>query len=247
MPYEPRFYRDSVQTEGLVSFGVIAGETDLFISAISDLSTEADAAVRVCRADIEAFIALTPKFAESLEPYDVPETAPEIVKQMAAAGRAAGVGPMAAVAGAVAEFVGRALILKSPDIIVENGGDIFIAATAPRRLSIYSGSSPLSNKISVVIKPEMTPLGICTSSGTVGHSVSFGRADAAVVMSPDTALADAWATRIGNMVSGPADLDKALAAAQNASDLTGVLIIVGDKLAVWGNVEIQPVFDKLEE
>lgn len=241
MPYEPRFYRDSVQTEGLVSFSVVDSETDLFISAISDLSTEASAAVRACRADIEAFIGSTPKFAESLEPHDVPETAPEIVKQMAAAGQAAGVGPMAAVAGAIAEFVGRALMLKSPDIIVENGGDIFMAATAPRRLSVYAGSSPLSNKISVVIKPEMTPLGICTSSGTVGHSVSFGRADAAVVMSPDTALADAWATRIGNMVFGPADLDKTLAVARNASDLTGVLIVVRDKLAVWGNVEIQPL------
>ena len=241
MPYEPRFYRDSVQTEGLVSFSVIESETDLFISAISDLSMEAGAAVRACRADIEAFIESTPKFAGSLEPYDVPENAPEIVKRMAAAGRDAGVGPMAAVAGAVAEFVGRALMLKSPDIIVENGGDIFIAATAPRRLSIYAGSSLLSNKIRVVIKPEMTPLGICASSGTVGHSVSFGRADAAVVMSPDTALADAWATRIGNMVSGPADLEKALAAAQNASGLTGVLIIVGDKLAVWGNVELDPL------
>ncbi len=238
--YEPRFYRGAMTSTDLVSFRVINAETDLFISAPVDLSEIARAAVATGRADIEAFIAAQPLFASTLRPFAVPESAPGIVKAMAAAGKAAGVGPMAAVAGAMAEYVGRVLLKHTGQVIVENGGDIFIASAINRRLAVYAGESPLTNKIILVIKPESTPLGICTSSGNVGHSKSFGNADAAVAISPDAALADAWATALGNLVHSVTDVEKAILVAQNAPGITGALVIKDDKMAAWGDVEIEP-------
>lgn len=241
MAYEPRFYRENVNASGLVSFEIIVGETDLHISAERDLSSLARTAAIECRFEIESFIQTNPVFATTYQPYPVTDLAPIVVARMAEAAAKADVGPMAAVAGAVAEYVGRKLMEESAEVIVENGGDIFIATAEERRMAVYAGESPLSNKIVLVIKPEMTPLGICTSSGTVGHSKSFGRADAAVIMSPNTALSDAWATAIGNMVRSATDLEKALSAAQNAHGLTGALIIKDDQLAAWGSVEIEPL------
>lgn len=239
MTFEERSYRRMMKTKGLVSFEVVSGETDLFISAESDLKAAVEKAVSECRGKLEEFITANPGFAESFEPVDVPSESPEIIRSMADAAKAACVGPMAAVAGAVAEYVGRALLPVSRDVIVENGGDIFMAATEPRRLAIYAGDSPLSEKIGLIIKPEQTPLGVCTSSGTVGHSVSLGKADAAVTVAKDTALADAWATRLGNLVKGLEDLPTAIEAAKNTAGLSGALLIIGDKLAVWGDLELE--------
>lgn len=241
MAYEPRFYRESMKSAGLASFEIAVNETDLYISADRDLSSLARTAAVECRFEIESFIVSNPVFATTFQPYPVNELAPLIVARMADAATKAGVGPMAAVAGAIAEYVGRALLAESREVIVENGGDIFIASASERRMAVYAGGSPLSNKLVLVIKPEQTPLGICTSSGTVGHSKSFGAADAAIIMSPNTALADAWATAIGNMVHSVDDLGKAVQAAQNAPGLTGALIIMGDQLAAWGSVEIEPL------
>lgn len=239
--YEPRFYRKDVNAGGLVSFEVVVGETDLHISAERDLSSMARTAVIEARFEIESFIVTNPVFATTYQPYPVTELAPIIVARMAAAAAKADVGPMAAVAGAVAEYVGRKLMEESAEVIVENGGDIFLASASERRMAVYAGASPLSNKIALIITPDMTPLGICTSSGTVGHSKSFGRADAAVVMCPNTALADAWATALGNMVHSVDDLEKALKSAQYAPGLTGALIIKDDQMAMWGSVEIEPL------
>jgi ApbE superfamily uncharacterized protein (UPF0280 family) len=241
MVYEPRKYRKLMKTPGLVSCEIIERETDLFVVGEVDLGNIATRAAREARRDIEAFIAAHPLFGTTYEPYGVPDSAPEIVKRMALAGQAAGVGPMAAVAGAVAEHVGRACLALSPQVIVENGGDIFIAAPELRRLAIFAGESPLSERIVVVIRPDQTPLGICTSSGTVGHSKSFGRADAAVAVSPNTALADAWATQLGNLVKTQDDFDLAMATAQAAPGLIGAIIIKDDKMAVWGDIELEPV------
>lgn len=157
---------------------------------------------------------------------------------MAEAALKAGVGPMAAVAGATAEYVGRDLLKSSAEVIVENGGDIFIKTLESRKMGIYAGRSALSEKIALTIHPDQTPLGVCTSSGTVGHSVSFGRADAVVILSKDTSLADAVATSVGNRVKTAKDIEDALAFAQTISGVDGVVVIIDDKIGMWGEVEI---------
>jgi ApbE superfamily uncharacterized protein (UPF0280 family) len=145
---------------------------------------------------------------------------------------------MAAVAGAIAEMVGMELLQYSDEVIVENGGDIFIKTNVPRKVGIYAGNSPLSGKIAIKIYPEETPAGICTSSGTVGHSLSFGKADAVVVVSRDAFLADAVATAVGNRVKNPSGIKDAVDFAAGIDSVEGVLVIIGDKLGAWGKIEL---------
>lgn len=239
--YEQRFYREEMYAKGLVSFEVKLKETDLYISAEKDLSNEAMEAVKIYRKDLEDFMEKHPVFKDTFKPYAVPDDAPQIIKDMAEAASRVNVGPMAAVAGAIAERVGRDLLKLSKQAIVENGGDIFIETSVPRSIGIFAGSSPLSNKIAINIRPEQTPLGVCTSAGTVGPSVSLGAADAVVVLSRWAALADAAATAIGNRVHQKEDIDQALKYAQEIEGILGVLIIKEDRMGAWGEVDIKPV------
>ena len=239
--YQPRTYRQWAATEDLVSFRVVVGETDLLIRASSDFSDQALEIVKRCRAGLEDYITRHPLFAVTLAPIGVEDCAPALVREMAAAAQAAGVGPMAAVAGAIAREVGTGLLPFSEEVIVENGGDIYVRSSRPRLVGLYAGESPLTGKVAFLIQPEDTPLGICTSSGTVGHSLSFGLADAAAAFSPSAALADAAATAIGNRVRTAEDIPGAIAFAQSVPGLTGVAIVKGDVLGVWGKVQLERV------
>ncbi len=238
--YQPRTYRHWIKDEGLIAFGVVVEETDLYIRASSNLHRKAHKSVLKYRNTLETYIERNPDFLTSLEPLNVGPDAPRIVKEMAEAASKVGVGPMAAVAGAIAEFVGKELLAFSPEIIVENGGDIFLKSQWKRTIGIYAGDSPLTGKIGLEIEAKDTPLGICTSSGTVGHSLSFGKADAVVTLSASAALADAAATAIGNLVSQPEDIQKGIDFAGGVEGLKGVVIIKDDKLGVWGRVKIVP-------
>jgi ApbE superfamily uncharacterized protein (UPF0280 family) len=239
--YEPRLYRHWVKDKDLVSFNVVVKETDLYISASSDLKPEALKLVMKYRDMLERYIEQHPSFLTSLEPIAVADNAPTIVSEMAEAARKAGVGPMAAVAGAIAEFVGRELLALSPEVIIENGGDIYIKSLKKRRIGIYAGRSPLTAKIALEISGGETPLGICTSSGTVGHSLSFGKADAAIVLSKSATLADAAATAVGNIIIRPTDIPRGIELAQSIDGVSGVIIIKDDKMGLWGEVKLYPI------
>lgn len=175
-----------------------------------------------------------------MRPLALDRLAPALVQEMYRAAEAAGVGPMAAVAGVIAEFVGRGLLAEYglAEIVVENGGDIYLQRHVESTIAIFAGPSPLSNKVGIRLRASQTPIGICTSSATVGHSISLGRADAVTVLSTSTALADAVATRIGNETKHDRDMNQALALAANISGVQGVLIIKGENLAVWGDLEL---------
>jgi len=237
--YKARTYRKWVKNEDLIAFEVIEKETDLFISAETDLATNARAAILTHRGDIEKYIKKQPDFYSSLEPVDIRPDAPDIIKAMAAASRKAGVGPMAAVAGAVAEFVGRDLLELTGQVIVENGGDIFIKTLKPRIIGIYAGEkSPFTGKLKLEIAPNENGIGVCTSSGTVSHSLSFGKADAALIISEDTALADAMATAVGNIVKRPDDVEKAVNFGKSIEGVKGILVLIGNKMGSWGEIKI---------
>jgi len=157
---------------------------------------------------------------------------------MLAAGSEAGIGPMAAVAGAIAEFVGNRLQVLSEELIIENGGDIFLKSRQERCVAVFAGDSPLSGRVALKIAPSDRPSGICTSSGTVGHSLSFGRADAVCILSESPTLSDAAATAVGNVVKAKADISLGIERAQSIRGVQGVLIIIGDRLGLWGKMEI---------
>ena len=239
--YEPRTYRDWVNDKELVSFSIADKETDLHIRARRDLTAEALSATQRYRADLESYIKAHPIFLTTLKPFEVEGDAPPIVKEMADATSQVGVGPMAAVAGAIAEKVGQELLQFSDEVIVENGGDIFIKTLKARFIGVYAGESAFTRKIAFSIQPEETPLGVCTSSGTVGHSLSFGYADAVIVFSSSTALADAAATAIGNRVRIVEDIPEALEFAQGIKGLTGVAIIKGENMGIWGKIKLAAV------
>jgi ApbE superfamily uncharacterized protein (UPF0280 family) len=236
--YEPRTYRNWIKDGDLVSFTAMVQETDLHIRAHSDLKDIALKAIKKIRKPLEKYIASHPLFLHSLEPYPVEDSAPLIVKEMANATRAVGIGPMAAVAGAIAEAVGKDLLAYSPEIIVENGGDIFMKILKQRLVGIYAGKSPFTGKIALQIEPEDTPLGVCTSSGTVGHSLSLGSSDAVITICPSAALADATATAIGNRIKSAEDIDKEIDQAGSRYKLTGLVIIKDNRIGIWGKVKL---------
>ncbi|TBR17101.1 UPF0280 family protein [bacterium] len=238
--YQKRFYRQWVLSKGLYQAQVQVRETDLQI--ITDKPVDKQFLVErihLYRRQIEGYIARDRKFLTSLKPIAVELTAALIVKEMAEASRKAGVGPMAAVAGAIAQFLGRDLVKRGFEyIVIENGGDIYLKINRAIKIGLYAGESKLSGKLSLKIKPKDTPLGVCTSSGTVGHSLSFGSADSVVILAKNASLADAVATAAGNKVNSKNDLPKVVDFVRSIRGITGCLIVIKDDFVVWGNVEL---------
>lgn len=226
------------------SFEVVEQETDLWISMDASacypgIQQEIRGFVVGLRLELSGYIRKDPRFLESLEPYSLMSGAPRIAVDMAAAGEKAGVGPMAAVAGAVARDVGRFIAQKTGcnKLVVENGGDIYIRDDYPLTVAVYAGNSPLSEKVGIRVKVS-GELGVCTSSGTVGHSLSFGAADAVAVISEDAVTADAFATAYCNQVKCRDDISLVLGKAKSCPDIKGIVIISGDALGAWGDLEL---------
>jgi ApbE superfamily uncharacterized protein (UPF0280 family) len=237
--YEPRFYRDWSRDKDLISFTVTVKESDLYVRATRNLSRKGLRVLLKHRAALEEYIERHPEFLTALAPLAVGQDAPFIVRDMAEAAEKAGVGPMAAVAGAIAEHVGKELLPFSREVIVENGGDIFLKTRKTRSIGIFAGdSSPFSGRVALRIEPKETPLGICTSAGTVGHSKSFGRCDAAILLSASASLADAAATAVGNLIQSAGDIQKGIDFARSVDGIKGAVIIKDDRIGVWGEVRL---------
>ena len=234
-----RTYRRLTSIGNYSHFTVKISETDLYILADSDLSDLAFQSALRCRVEIEEYIRIHPEFRTSLVPISGDTLAPDIVRDMLKASRRASVGPMASVAGAIAEHVGKDLLKESSNVMVENGGDIYLNVTDNVLIGIFAGDSPLTGRLALSIDAKETPVGICTSSGTVGHSLSFGIADAVCIKSKSTALADAAATTVGNLIKKRTDVKKGLKRAMSIPGVLGVLIIADDTLAVQGNMELR--------
>ncbi|MDD3473614.1 MAG: UPF0280 family protein [Syntrophaceae bacterium] len=235
---EPRSYRTFDPQQDLKSFRVTVETSDLYVKAFSELSEETQKLIHQCRSMIKRSIEARPEFMTSLVPIDVEPDESVVTTRMIKAGQKAGVGPMASVAGAVADYVGRGLLEFSSEVIVENGGDLFISVNRSIVVGVYAGSSPFSNKVGLKVGPTPVPLGIGTSSGTVGPSKSFGKADAATIVSHDPILADAAATALGNKIRTHRDISSACKWAMSLDGVIGCLAILGDKMAALGKVEL---------
>ena len=236
--YTKRSYRNRVGSSGLVTFEVVVRETDLLVSADRNLETEVKDLVLASRHQVETYIQSHPDFMTTLKSYRDDPFAPPLVREMVECTKHLGVGPMASVAGAVAQFVGTGLLRWSKEVIVENGGDIFLKADRPITVALFAGKSPLSEKLGLVVSPGQMPLGVCSSSGTVGHSYSRGKADAACVLAPSATLADAAATALCNQIQGRKDLNRIGQWAAAVKGVTGALVILGDAMASWGSIEL---------
>lgn len=238
--YHERTYRRLSTGMGLASCTVTVRESDLFISGDRDLSDPARRSLVKHRHVIEQYGKAFPVFYSSLAPIHEPSLSPKIVKTMLWASRAAGVGPMASVAGALAEQVARDLNEHSRNVIVENGGDVYlILEQGEARVSVFAGPSPLSGKITIVLAADRTPCAVCTSSATVGPSLSLGNADAVCVLSSSGALADAAATALANHVKNKGDIRRVIEMAKMIDGVRGVVIIIDDAMGAWGDVTLE--------
>lgn len=192
------------------------------------------------REELISYIRLNNEFLTSLEPLKVGE-APSIVKMMAESAEIAGVGPMAAVAGTISQLTLNFLLNQDARyVIVDNGGDIALKTHKDVIMGLYAGESSLSGRIGFKIKSSKTPMGICTSSGTVGHSISFGQADSVTVFASSASVADTLATSIANHATGNKEVEKVENCLGKAEELReylrGVLVVVGESAGTVGKI-----------
>ena len=238
MIHEERIYRSLINKDNLTSYSVKIAESDLFISSDTNLADVALKSLIKHRHSLETYIRNHPEFRTSLLPLPEDNLAPPIIREMISKTKICGVGPMASVAGAVSEYVGYDVLDQTENLIIENGGDIFLKSKNKLTVSVYAGESALSYKVNFFVKSEETPMGICTSSATVGPSLSFGKADAVCVISKSATLADAAASAIGNKVKSKKDIKSALDYGIEIAGVKGIVIICQSDMGVVGEVEL---------
>ena len=246
MEYKERTYRDRFSSDGRRSFSVKYKETDLWIGVDKDsyspfMQDEALSIIIKLRNLMDSYLLLDPEYKTSLVP-DLPQTpAPQIFHDMSAVCKRSEIGPMSAVAGAVAKYTALELKKNFPykEIMVENGGDIYIDIKEDIDIAVFAGQSPLSNRVGLHIPASVSPVGVCTSSGTVGPSLSFGKADAVMIVCKDVLLADSYATAMANRVKTTADIESVIDYISDRSDILSALIVKDDKMAVTGCFELR--------
>jgi ApbE superfamily uncharacterized protein (UPF0280 family) len=255
--YEARVYRAGMGAGRFRSFELEIGETDLWLGFDARSSADIPASefqkpiaqfVRTLRNEIIAYHGEHTGFFTSHVPLpaiDSEASAPvaPIVLSMLSASAAAGVGPMAAVAGAIAEAVGRFCKERwnLEEVVVENGGDLYVDVSQPLSVRVFAPASPFADTLAVNILPDICPAGVCTSSGTTGHSFSYGKADAMMIVCRNAALADAWATAWGNRIHEPADVAQVCERIRAVKDILGAVAIAGDRMGVCGSLEVTAI------
>lgn len=246
MEYIQRTYRKHFRHDRWKSFVAKYKETDLWIgvdhkSFQKEMLYFTDRLIRRIRIEMEAYLGKDPDYARSLMPYSASPDAPLIFRAMSAVARKSGIGPMSAVAGAVARKVGEALKaeFEVQETIVENGGDIYTDILEDIDISVFAGNSPLSEKVGLHIEAAYAPLGICTSSGTVGPSLSFGKADAVMIVCRDTLLADTYATAFANTIQTAEDIDPCLEKIKAVEDILAAIVIKDDKMGICGKFDLK--------
>ncbi len=189
------------------------------------------------RQKLEDYIRKDVYFLTSLKPYNVKSSAPEIARKMAHGAEIAGVGPMAAVAGIIAEYAARKLADKGAKVaVVENGGDVFAITDREITIGLFSGQNKVAEKLAFRLNKTNTPISICSSSSKLGHSLSFGKCDLATVFSEKSYVADSAATAVANKVRKISDIDRTLNWGISLEDVEGVIIIKGSKVGMIGNI-----------
>lgn len=242
-----RDYRRHAAREDEISFRIMEEESDLWITILRAADSPALRAVarsvlRETRETIAEWIRTQPEFGPSLTPVSVPESAPDIIRAMADAAELMHVGPMACVAGAVAGAVAERLARESPECLVENGGDTMLYSTR-ERVAALLGTPETGTQLGLVLRPEDFPVSLCASSAFIGHSLSLGKGDLAVIRASSPCLADAAATAYCNMLKKASDVRKTAARAEREAEkgIDGMFVQCGEAMALWGSMELTPL------
>lgn len=189
------------------------------------------------RAELERYISGDPFFQSTLEPYYVEKEVPEVVERMINAGNALDIGPMSAVAGTISALAVEDMVKAGATFaLVDNGGDIAIINDRPVTMGIYAGESPIKDT-GFVMEARDSITGVCTSSGTVGPSISFGMADASIVFSDNVSLADSAATALGNVTGlGKDAVQESFDVVKDVPGIKGAMVVQGEYMGFWGDV-----------
>lgn len=246
MLFETRTYRNSLSKERFQSFVIQYKSADLWIgvdpgSFQKEMTEVALSTLESVLDELEAYGAANPVFKKSLKPCSVPDDAPAKIRQLTVAGEKAGAGPMAAVGGLLSESVGRALLenFSIGELVVENGGKMFVKLQNPLVLSIFAGESPLSGMAGMEILPEQTPLGVGTFTQADRSPMNFGNADAVMIACKEAALADALTTGFGNRIKKPADVEKVLNRTESFPEVLAAILVCDDQIGIRGEFELK--------
>lgn len=246
MEYKNRTYREHFREGRWTSFVVKCKESDLWIgvdktSYRPEMPEYSNTLIVELRDTMEKYLQKDPCYLTSLVPYDAKPDAPAIFTQMSEISRRTNIGPMSAVAGAVALYIANALKrhFGVKEVIIENGGDIYADILEDIDVSVFAGASPLSEKVGLHINASQAPLGICTSSSTVGPSLSFGKADAVMIICKDVLLADSYATAFANFVRKAEDINPVLEKIGKIEDIISAVLIKDDKMGAVGKFELK--------
>lgn len=233
--YQERFYRQQVSSK--YKLEVCFLQSDILICSDKEIDKAiADQALKNYYRQIEACIEKNPAFRTSLIPLNEDIESPAIVRDMLSASKLSGIGPFSAVAGAVAQHLGQGLLKFCSEIMVENGGDIFLKINDDKILSVYSGSKPES--ITLKIRKRAHAFGIASSSASIGPSLNFGNAEVLTVIAKDAIIADTFATAFSNKIKKPADVDKVLKEAKKLDFIEAMVIVFGGKAFLQGDIEL---------
>lgn len=265
--YQERFYRQSVSSQ--FSLEVSYKESDLYIGTDREINKETALSIlKKYYKEVEDYSKINPSFLTSLSPLAQDKDAPSIIQDMINCSLLAGVGPFASVAGAIALYVGKEILQFTPsekahpvrkkfsngirergsltgftnEVIIENGGDIFLKITEDKRIGVYLGkrfaAKGGTEEITLKIKKRDYSFGIASSSSFIGHSLNFGKVDLVTVIAKDAVIADGFATALSNRVKKEDDIQEVLNLVQNVPLIEGILIAWEGKIFLWGGIEL---------
>lgn len=231
-------YRKNISIKGKYCYRLKYKYTDLFITSDRDILKELKSPVLSFYKEIEKIISGDPIFERSLVPVEIKNHYSPFIKKMCYAAGIFGVGPMATVAGAICDRIAESIAHSCRFLMIENGGDIFIKSASGVKVGLYSSSSYFLDRLNVEFDAEQTPCGICSSSGSMGHSLSLGSSDLVTIMSDSTIQADAAATAVANFIKEQDDIEKAISQYKKNKEIKGMVIIKGDRIGIWGAIQL---------
>ena len=233
-------YRNKISAEGRYSFRVDYKYSGLYMMCDRDIGSELEEAISSFYRDIEMIIAGQPDFEKSLVPIKAGKDLPRIIKEMCDAGEVFSVGPMASVAGALCDHLAKSLMGRCGFLMIENGGDVYIKSSDPLEVGIFTKNIYFRDRLTLLVEAGQTPCGICSSSGSFGHSLSLGKSDLVTVLSRTATIADAAATSIANTINSEEDIDEAITRFSQYKEVDGLIIIKNKRIGLWGKLQLAP-------
>lgn len=236
---DKNIYRSKVKSRERYNWRVVYKYSDLLISSNKNIGGRIEEPLKEIYKLLESCMKRDPSFVNSLSPVKAKPYFPRIVKKMCEKATIFNVGPMATVAGAVCEYLAENLLNYCSRLIIENGGDVYIKTNRDINAAIYLKNKYLGDEIRLIIRAKNTPCGLCSSSGSFGHSLSLGKSDLVTALARSVISADGAATAIANSISSSADIQSSIDYYKDLDNLTGILVVKDNRIGLWGDIELK--------